>query len=197
MKVSKKQREQEEEGAMDSAGAGVGKGAEEGVAGGGGGGGTVVVGVRADAESRALLTWTFVNAVAAGDRVVAVHVVLASGAEAAAAVDFDSMLAVYEGFCNLKQVSRLPIPPLSVSLCLSRRCRFHEFWEQTSVAGVQANTPSTGRSLCLLRINCCFSSDFEPTPSNFICVCLVRLDFKKNGFMRFSQMACQKCNLIG
>ncbi|KQK12224.1 uncharacterized protein LOC100842077 [Brachypodium distachyon] len=111
MKVSKKQREQEEEGAMDSAGAGVGKGAEEGVAGGGGGGGTVVVGVRADAESRALLTWTFVNAVAAGDRVVAVHVVLASGAEAAAAVDFDSMLAVYEGFCNLKQIN------LKVKIC--------------------------------------------------------------------------------
>ncbi|KAL6893731.1 hypothetical protein ACP4OV_007829 [Aristida adscensionis] len=66
---------------------------------------TVVVGVRADAESRALLTWTFVHLVEAGDRVVAVHVVLASGAEAAAAVDFDAMLAVYEGFCSLKQIN--------------------------------------------------------------------------------------------
>jgi hypothetical protein len=65
---------------------------------------TVVVGVRADVESRALLTWVLVNAAAPGDRVVAVHVVVASGAEAAAAVDFDAMLGVYEGFCNLKQV---------------------------------------------------------------------------------------------
>jgi hypothetical protein len=64
----------------------------------------VVVGVRADVESRALLTWVLVNAAAPGDRVVAVHVVVASGAEAAAAVDFDAMLGVYEGFCNLKQV---------------------------------------------------------------------------------------------
>lgn len=67
---------------------------------------TVVVGVRADVESRALLTWVLVNAAAPGDRVVAVHIVVASGAEAAAAVDFDAMLGVYEGFCNLKQVAR-------------------------------------------------------------------------------------------
>ncbi|WVZ61216.1 hypothetical protein U9M48_011127, partial [Paspalum notatum var. saurae] len=72
---------------------------------------TVVVGVRADAESRALLTWVLVNVAAPGDRVVAVHVVLASAAEAAAAVDFDAMLAVYEGFCNLKQIN------LKVKIC--------------------------------------------------------------------------------
>lgn len=70
-------------------------------------GSTVVVGVRADHESRALLTWVLVNAAAPGDRVVAVHVVVASRAEAAAAVDFDAMLGVYEGFCNLKQVAAL------------------------------------------------------------------------------------------
>jgi hypothetical protein len=69
----------------------------------------VVVGVRspADAESRALLTWVLVNVAAPLDRVVAVHVVLASAAEAAAAVDFEAMLGVYEGFCNLKQVAAL------------------------------------------------------------------------------------------
>jgi hypothetical protein len=76
---------------------------------------TVLVGVRADAaESRALLTWALVNAAAAGDRVVAVHVVLAS-----AAVDFDAMLAVYEGFCNLKQVSASPRFFLLLLLCHS------------------------------------------------------------------------------
>jgi hypothetical protein len=58
--------------------------------------------VRADADSRALLTWALVNVVAAGDRVVAVHVSLAADA-----VDFDAMLGVYEGFCNLKQVGSL------------------------------------------------------------------------------------------
>lgn len=66
---------------------------------------TVLVGVRADAESRALLTWVLVNVAAPLDRVVAVHVALPSAAEA---VDFDAMLAVYEGFCNLKQVVAAP-----------------------------------------------------------------------------------------
>jgi hypothetical protein len=99
MKVSKEQHQPgpaaaEEEATMDAAVAGgAGKGDAEDPQ-GAPVGGTVVVGVCADAESRALLTWAFVNAVAAGDRVVAVHVVLASAAEAAAAVDFDGMLAV-------------------------------------------------------------------------------------------------------
>ncbi|KAB8094401.1 hypothetical protein EE612_021575 [Oryza sativa] len=125
--VSKKHHQQGggtttmEEGAMDGAGGGVAEegcsGEErEGVAdvavGGGGGEGeregrTLVVGVRADAASRTLLTWTFINVAAPGDRIVAVHVVLASAPVAAAttAVDFDTMLAVYEGFCNLKQIN--------------------------------------------------------------------------------------------
>ena len=64
---------------------------------------TVLVGVRADAESRALLTWVLVNVAAPLDRVVAVHV----AADAAAVVDFEAMRGVYEGFCNLKQVAAL------------------------------------------------------------------------------------------
>ncbi|KAF0912369.1 hypothetical protein E2562_014023 [Oryza meyeriana var. granulata] len=128
MKVSKKQPQQQEQGkeeeeAMDGA-AGVVVQAEEGcsgeshgtaevVAGDGAGkeggegeGRTLLVGVRADAASRTLLTWTFINVAAPGDRIVAVHVVLASAPEAATtAVDFDTMLAVYEGFCNLKQIN--------------------------------------------------------------------------------------------
>jgi hypothetical protein len=67
---------------------------------------TVLVGVRADAESRALLTWVLVNVAAPLDRVVAVHVALPSAAES---VDFDAMLAVYDGFCNLKQVVAAPL----------------------------------------------------------------------------------------
>ncbi|KAL5217433.1 hypothetical protein ABZP36_018117 [Zizania latifolia] len=127
MKVSKKKPQQQqgtEEEAMDAAG--VGQVEEGGCSGesqgadgvtaavwtegeGEGEGRTLLVGVRADAASRTLLTWTLVNVAAARDRVVAVHVVLASATEAAAAVDFDTMLAVYEGFCNLKQQINLKV----------------------------------------------------------------------------------------
>ena len=115
---SQQREEAEEQGspaaaeAMDDAAAGV----QEGEAGCSGKapeaeaeGRTVVVGVRepADAESRALLTWVLVNVAAPLDRVIAVHVVPASAAEAAAAVDLEAMLGVYEGFCNLKQVAAL------------------------------------------------------------------------------------------
>uniref|UniRef100_A0A1D1XSR4 Receptor-like cytosolic serine/threonine-protein kinase RBK2 n=1 Tax=Anthurium amnicola TaxID=1678845 RepID=A0A1D1XSR4_9ARAE len=82
---------------------------------------TVVVGVRMDAQSRELLTWALVKVAEPGDRVVALHI-LPSGAAAAADCSdadgnpasssslvsliksFDSVLAVYEGFCNLKQI---------------------------------------------------------------------------------------------
>lgn len=76
------------------------------------GGRTVVAGVKLDAQSRELLTWALVKVAQAGDRVIAVHVLdnneivdhdgkssLLSLVKA-----FDSILAVYEGFCNLKQV---------------------------------------------------------------------------------------------
>ncbi|XP_043722080.1 uncharacterized protein LOC122669387 [Telopea speciosissima] len=78
----------------------------------GGDGPTVVVGVKLDAESRELLTWALVKVAQSGDRVIALHVLsdtdvldrdgkscLLSLVKA-----FDSILAVYEGFCNLKQV---------------------------------------------------------------------------------------------
>ncbi|KAJ4966705.1 hypothetical protein NE237_018554 [Protea cynaroides] len=73
---------------------------------------TVIVGVKLDAESRELLTWALVKVAQPGDRVIALHVLsdtevidrdgkscLLSLVKA-----FDSVLAVYEGFCNLKQV---------------------------------------------------------------------------------------------
>ncbi|GAB2270408.1 hypothetical protein Dimus_005309 [Dionaea muscipula] len=78
----------------------------------GGEGRTVVVGVKLDSHSRELLTWSLVKVAKPGDRVIALHVLgndeivnregkstLLSLVEA-----FDSILAVYEGFCNLKQV---------------------------------------------------------------------------------------------
>ncbi|KAK4429609.1 Proline-rich receptor-like protein kinase PERK1 [Sesamum alatum] len=76
------------------------------------GGRTVVVGVKLDSHSRELLTWALVKVAQAGDRVVALHVldnneiVDRDGKSSLLSLvkAFDSILAVYEGFCNLKQV---------------------------------------------------------------------------------------------
>ncbi|KAK9073136.1 hypothetical protein SSX86_007459 [Deinandra increscens subsp. villosa] len=72
---------------------------------------TVVVGVKLDSESRELLTWSLVKAAHPGDRVIALHVLpnhaLDSDGKSSLlslVKAFDSILAVYEGFCNLKQV---------------------------------------------------------------------------------------------
>ncbi|KAC9618559.1 hypothetical protein E3N88_33492 [Mikania micrantha] len=72
---------------------------------------TVVVGVKLDSESRELLTWALVKAAHPGDRVIALHVLTDNGLDAdgkssllSLVKAFDSILAVYEGFCNLKQV---------------------------------------------------------------------------------------------
>ncbi|CAA7400350.1 unnamed protein product [Spirodela intermedia] len=80
---------------------------------------TVVVGVRMDAQSRELLTWALVKVAEPGDLVVAVHVLPydSSGGRTHPSEDladcsslisiirsFDSVLAAYEGFCNLKQI---------------------------------------------------------------------------------------------
>ncbi|CAH1443131.1 unnamed protein product [Lactuca virosa] len=76
------------------------------------GGRTIVVGVKLDSESRELLTWALVKAAHPGDRVIALHVLTdneivdRNGKSALLSLvkAFDSILAVYEGFCNLKQV---------------------------------------------------------------------------------------------
>ncbi|XP_043716902.1 uncharacterized protein LOC122664926 [Telopea speciosissima] len=78
----------------------------------GGDGSTVMVGVKLDAESRELLTWALVKVAQTGDRVIALHVLNDSdvidrdGKSCLLSLvkAFDSVLAVYEGFCNLKQV---------------------------------------------------------------------------------------------
>ncbi|XP_057973395.1 protein kinase STUNTED-like [Malania oleifera] len=79
---------------------------------GGAGCRTVVVGVKLDSPSRELLTWALVKVAQPGDRVVALHVlgnneiVDRDGKSSLLSLvkAFDSVLAVYEGFCNLKQV---------------------------------------------------------------------------------------------
>ncbi|PWA47320.1 hypothetical protein CTI12_AA496410 [Artemisia annua] len=73
---------------------------------------TVVVGVKLDSLSRELLTWTLVKQAQPGDRVIALHILTNNeildrdGKSSLLSLvnSFDSVLAVYEGFCNLKQV---------------------------------------------------------------------------------------------
>ncbi|XP_077224745.1 protein kinase STUNTED-like isoform X2 [Tasmannia lanceolata] len=78
----------------------------------GGGGNVVVVGVKLDGGSRELLTWVLVKVAQPGDQIIALHVLnsteVLDGDGKSSLLSlvkaFDSVLAVYEGFCNLKQV---------------------------------------------------------------------------------------------
>ncbi|KAI4317077.1 hypothetical protein L6164_024986 [Bauhinia variegata] len=69
---------------------------------------TVLVGVKLDPRSRELLTWALVKVAESGDLVIALHVLdtITEGTASLLSLvkTFDSVLAVYEGFCNLKQV---------------------------------------------------------------------------------------------
>ncbi|KAG8091089.1 hypothetical protein GUJ93_ZPchr0011g27867 [Zizania palustris] len=72
---------------------------------------TVVVGIRRDAASWELLTWALVKVASACDRVVALHVAADGGGAVGLekrineADSLVSVLAVYDGFCNLKQIN--------------------------------------------------------------------------------------------
>ncbi|KAH6784823.1 kinase with adenine nucleotide alpha hydrolases-like domain-containing protein [Perilla frutescens var. hirtella] len=73
----------------------------------GSGGAVVVVGVKVDSRSKELLTWALVKVAQSGDRVIALHVLDPNADKSdllSLVKTFDSMLAAYEGFCNLKQV---------------------------------------------------------------------------------------------
>ncbi|GMH07692.1 hypothetical protein Nepgr_009532 [Nepenthes gracilis] len=75
---------------------------------GGDGGRVLIVGVKLDQQSRELLTWALVKVAQPGDRVVALYVLDASNEEQSTLLalvkTFDTVLAVYEGFCHLKEV---------------------------------------------------------------------------------------------
>ncbi|ONK73287.1 uncharacterized protein A4U43_C04F29360 [Asparagus officinalis] len=76
----------------------------------------IVVGVRMDQQSKELLTWALVKIAHPGDQVIALHILPSSSSSIPASDpdgnslsssidrDLESMLAVYEGFCNLKQI---------------------------------------------------------------------------------------------
>ncbi|XP_042006915.1 probable receptor-like serine/threonine-protein kinase At5g57670 [Salvia splendens] len=71
------------------------------------GGAVVMVGVKVDSRSKELLTWALVKVAQTGDRVIALHVLNPNVEKSdllSLVKTFDSMLAAYEGFCNLKQV---------------------------------------------------------------------------------------------
>ncbi|XP_059631737.1 protein kinase STUNTED-like [Cornus florida] len=126
--------------------------------GAGGGGGTVVVAVKLDSHSRELLTWALVKVAQPGDCVLALHVlnnneiVDREGKSSLLSLvkAFDSVLAVYEGFCNLKQVDLKlkvcrgsPIRKILVREAKSYNAdevivgtgrKHHTLWSSTSVA---------------------------------------------------------------
>ncbi|RID75107.1 hypothetical protein BRARA_B02168 [Brassica rapa] len=79
------------------------------------GGRTILVGVKLDAPSRELLTWALVKVAEPGDTVIALHIlgneIVKNSSLLSLVKTFDSVLDVYEGFCNLKQVD------LKLKLC--------------------------------------------------------------------------------
>ncbi|KAL0379838.1 UNVERIFIED_CONTAM: PTI1-like tyrosine-protein kinase [Sesamum angustifolium] len=71
------------------------------------GGAVVVVGMKMDSRSRELLTWALVKVAQSGDSVVALHILDPNADKStllALVKTFDSVLAAYEGFCNLKEL---------------------------------------------------------------------------------------------
>ncbi|KAL8061929.1 hypothetical protein ABFX02_02G114600 [Erythranthe guttata] len=76
----------------------------------GGGAAVVVVAVKMDSPSRELLTWALVKVAQSGDRVIALHI-LDPDADKLTLLSlvkaFDSVLAAYESFCNLKQAKHI------------------------------------------------------------------------------------------
>ncbi|KAF8103594.1 hypothetical protein N665_0188s0520 [Sinapis alba] len=88
---------------------------------------TILVGVKVDAPSRELLTWALVKVAEPGDTVIALHIlgneiVDRAGKNSSSSLlslmkTFDSVLDVYEGFCNLKQVD------LKLKLCRGNSAR--------------------------------------------------------------------------
>ncbi|KAL0429203.1 UNVERIFIED_CONTAM: Receptor-like cytosolic serine/threonine-protein kinase RBK1 [Sesamum radiatum] len=89
------------------------------------GGAVVVVGMRMDSRSRELLTWALVKVARSGDRVIALHILDPDADKStllALVKTFDSVLAAYEGFCNLKEVD-LKLKVCKGSPVRSRSCQ--------------------------------------------------------------------------
>ncbi|XXG39395.1 hypothetical protein AAC387_Pa01g0361 [Persea americana] len=133
-------------------------------------GGTVVVGVKLDSQSRELLTWALVKVAEPGDQVVALHVLhnsevldqYGNSALLSLVKAFESVLAVYEGFCNLKQIDlKLKIcRGSSVRKVLAREAK--SFSATKVIVGITSNTRTIGSTTSIakycakkLPLNCC------------------------------------------
>ncbi|GLT55842.1 hypothetical protein SLA2020_289300 [Shorea laevis] len=138
-------------------------------------GGTVVVGVKLDSPSRELLTWALVKVAQPGDSVIALHVlsdneiVDRDGKSSLLSLvkAFESVLTVYEGFCNLKQVDLKlkisrgsSIPKILVreatsysatKVIVGTATKHHKIRSSTSVAKYCAKKLS--KTCCVLAVN--------------------------------------------
>ncbi|XP_077231790.1 protein kinase STUNTED-like [Tasmannia lanceolata] len=143
---------------------------EEGGEGGGGKVPTVIVGVKLDGGSRELLTWALVKVAQTGDRIIALHVLNTTevidrdGKSSLLSLvkAFDSVLTVYEGFCNLKQVD------LKLKICRGssvRKVLVHEaksYVASKVIVGIARNNRTIGCSTSVakycgkkLPLDCC------------------------------------------
>ncbi|CAA6660406.1 unnamed protein product [Spirodela intermedia] len=118
----------------------------------------VVVAVKMDAQSRELLTWALVKVAEPGDRVIALHVLLTGGGNYGSCSSlfslvksFESILAVYEGFCNLKQIE------LKLKVCRGSSLRKSLVRETSDlpaaklILGVTKNNRAIGSSTSVAR----------------------------------------------
>ncbi|XP_039014478.1 probable serine/threonine-protein kinase PBL7 [Hibiscus syriacus] len=139
---------------------------DKGDEGGEGGGSTVLVGVKFDADSKEWLTWALVKVAQPGDQVIALHI-LDSATESPGSVlslvkQFDYTLAVYEGFCNLKQVD------LKLKVCRGSSPKKILVWEARSfeaakliLGTTKTNNPiqssTSVAKFCAKKLPKCFS----------------------------------------
>ncbi|XP_073004298.1 uncharacterized protein [Typha latifolia] len=112
---------------------------------------TIAVAVKMDSQSRELLTWVLVKLAVPGDLVIALHVLSSSSASSSSssssAQDFASMLAVYEGFCNLKQIDlKLKICKGSSSIRKALVGEVRSFKASKLILGAPKNNRGVGYS---------------------------------------------------
>ncbi|KAL5982740.1 hypothetical protein ACLOJK_016816 [Asimina triloba] len=115
---------------------------------------TVVVGLKLDPPSRELLTWALVKVAQPGDRVIALHIlpnteVLDQNGKSSLlslVKAFESVLSVYEGFCNLKQID------LKLKICRGTSVRKVLVEEAKSFAASTVIVGPTQRALGLCTL---------------------------------------------
>ncbi|KAK7316937.1 hypothetical protein RJT34_00766 [Clitoria ternatea] len=151
----------------------------------GAGGRKVLVGVKLDPRSRELLTWALVKVAQPGDLVVALHVLdtITEGTASLLSLvkTFDSVLAVYEGFCNLKQVG------LRLKVCRGSSVR-KVLVEEAKAFGVSTVILGTSKSHHTIRSSAWVSKYCAKKLPKFVSVFAV-----DNGKVSFHREASGTC----